>query len=99
MLYRYFNPHMLGVVTQWKDTEISSFGISIYLIDGITGSVLYKIMHRAARPPVRAVLAENWLVYAFWSDGASFSSAAEKGWLINVVELYQSGEANVRVAT
>lgn len=40
----------------------------VYLIDVVSGSVVFTMMHRKVRPPLHAVHSENWLAYAYYND-------------------------------
>ncbi|KAL3285148.1 hypothetical protein HHI36_019269 [Cryptolaemus montrouzieri] len=65
--YKYVNPNMIAVATISED-PVNKQVLSIYLIDGITGMVIYALAHKRARGPVNLVHSENWLVYTFFNE-------------------------------
>jgi hypothetical protein len=42
--------------------------LSLYLIDVVSGTVVFSIMHRRAKEPYHIVHSENWLLYTYFSD-------------------------------
>jgi hypothetical protein len=40
----------------------------MFLIDAVSGSVVFSISHKRAREPVHIVHSENWLLYSYFSD-------------------------------
>jgi hypothetical protein len=46
---------------------VSEF-LNIYLIDVVSGSVIFSVSHKRAREPVHIVHSENWLIYSYFSD-------------------------------
>jgi hypothetical protein len=46
---------------------VSEF-LNIYLIDVVSGSVIFSISHKRARDPVHIVHSENWLLYSYFSE-------------------------------
>lgn len=65
--YKYVNPNLLAVATINPD-QIHRSVVSIYLIDGVTGLILYSISHKRAKGPVHLVHSENWLVYTYFNE-------------------------------
>lgn len=64
VLYKYINPNLAAVVA----TSVQQSTIYIYLIDVVTGAILYQTAHRKAKGPVHVVHSENWLVYSFINE-------------------------------
>lgn len=60
LLHKYVNRGAVGVVTTSEEDEQ---GVSAYLIDAVTGVVLYSAHHENATGPVSIVRCENWMVY------------------------------------
>ncbi|XP_063227505.1 ER membrane protein complex subunit 1 isoform X2 [Bacillus rossius redtenbacheri] len=67
VLYKYVNPNLVAVVTEATDA-VHKFVTSVYLLDVVSGSVVFSTVHRRARGPVHLVHSENWVVYTYFSD-------------------------------
>ncbi|KAL9895126.1 ER membrane protein complex subunit 1 isoform 1-T1 [Glossina fuscipes fuscipes] len=67
VLYKYINPNLVAVFTLAKD-DVHKFLMYVYLIDVVSGSIVFTMMHRKVRPPLHAVHSENWLAYAYYND-------------------------------
>lgn len=67
VLYKYINPNLVAVLTQGFDPVHKQF-MNIYLVDVVSGSVVFSITHKRAREPVHLVHSENWLLYSYFSD-------------------------------
>lgn len=65
--YKYVNPNLIAVATL-SDDPVHKHVLSVYLIDGVTGLILYSISHKRASGPVYLVHSENWLVYTFFNE-------------------------------
>ncbi|XP_030753739.1 ER membrane protein complex subunit 1 [Sitophilus oryzae] len=65
--YKYVNPNLLAVATISPDPMHHNV-LSIYLIDGVTGLVVYGTSHKRAKGPVHLVHSENWLVYSYFNE-------------------------------
>ncbi|KAF8335799.1 uncharacterized protein EI90DRAFT_2969384 [Cantharellus anzutake] len=95
-LYKYLNPHIVGIVTTSRAVSAES----IYLIDSVSGAVLYHAVIRAAQGSLKAILTENWLVYTYslHSDvqDAPFDSRGEQ---IVTVELYEGKDVNEKTSS
>uniref|UniRef100_A0A1A9Z6J0 ER membrane protein complex subunit 1 n=1 Tax=Glossina pallidipes TaxID=7398 RepID=A0A1A9Z6J0_GLOPL len=89
VLYKYINPNLVAVFTLAKD-DVHKFLMYVYLIDVVSGSVVFTMMHRKVRPPLHAVHSENWLAYAYYNDkvrrveiiGTSKGSILELPWYL-----------------
>jgi hypothetical protein len=66
-LYKYLNPNTLFVVTSPEAVPGVEPHITAIVMDTVSGKVLYRVRHQGATGPVRAVFAENWLVYHYWN--------------------------------
>lgn len=42
--------------------------LNLYLIDVVSGSVIFSMTHRKVRPPLHIVHSENWLAYSYFND-------------------------------
>ncbi|KAK3727887.1 hypothetical protein QZH41_010605, partial [Actinostola sp. cb2023] len=65
VLYRYLNPNLISVGTEAITDGKPS--ISIYLIDVVTGLIVYTNRHKNARGPIQMVHSENWVVYSLYN--------------------------------
>ena len=96
VLYKYLNPNTV-LVTAVSDTSSTA---SFYLLDSVSGSILYTTTHTSVdtTQPITSALTENWFVYSLWSDTLSTpaSLAASKGYQIVISELYESAVPNDR---
>ncbi|KAI9814549.1 MAG: hypothetical protein M1832_005729 [Thelocarpon impressellum] len=95
VLYKFLNPSLLLITT--VDDALST--ATVYLLDSITGDILYSTTHDDIDPsrPVSAAMSENWFVYSFWGDSSSKASGSmSKGFKLVVTELYESDMANDR---
>lgn len=84
-LYKYLNPHVLGIVTAIPSNNSQA----VYIIDGVTGAVLY---YSAVPGTTRlvATMAENWLVYTYpMVSSANLTLDQVRGQRIVSVELYE----------
>ncbi|WLF80816.1 hypothetical protein PVL30_004606 [Lodderomyces elongisporus] len=84
VLYKYLNPNLLALMT-FKET------LKLYLIDGISGNLLYTHVHPVAElidpSSVRLVADDNWLVYTFFTKSPRLEQR------INVVDLFNGKSA------
>ncbi|KAH9300827.1 hypothetical protein KI387_012410, partial [Taxus chinensis] len=60
-----------------------------YLIDTVTGRVLYRVTHQGMQGPVHAVFSENWVVYHY------FNLKAHR-YEMSVIEIYDRSRANTK---
>ncbi|XP_067005032.2 ER membrane protein complex subunit 1 isoform X2 [Anabrus simplex] len=67
VLYKYINPNLVAVVTQGFDPVHKHF-LNVYLVDVVSGAVVFSISHKRAREPVHLVHSENWVLYSYFSD-------------------------------
>ncbi|CAG9829529.1 unnamed protein product [Diabrotica balteata] len=65
--YKYVNPNLISVATVSED-PVHKHVLSIYLIDGISGLIMYSTSHKRAKTPIKMVHSENWLVYSYFSE-------------------------------
>lgn len=81
VLYKYMNPNLIAVFTQATDS-IHKYLLNVYLVDVVSGSVVFSMMHRKVRPPLHVVHSENWLAYAHYNDKVRRTE-------ITTIELYE----------
>ena len=92
VLYKYLNPNVLLImVSTATDRTLTS-----YLVDGVSGSVLYSSYHDAVdlSQPVAATISENWFAYAFSTDPGEDTSS--RGNQLIMSEMYESELPNDR---
>ncbi|KAF8462055.1 hypothetical protein BDZ91DRAFT_699208 [Kalaharituber pfeilii] len=99
VMYKYLNPHMILVSTKRLDDLGTA---SIYLLDSVSGTVLYSATHSSVdkTKPIVSVMCENWFVYSFYTDADPTDDASAtdkvKGYQVVVTELYESPIRNDR---
>lgn len=73
VLYKYLNPNLAVVTAEGEEPSLpsqktpSNF-LNVYLIDLISGNIVFHATHRRVRGPVHVVHSENWVVYNFYSQ-------------------------------
>ncbi|XP_055958208.1 ER membrane protein complex subunit 1, partial [Patella vulgata] len=74
VLYKYLNPNLMAVVTEGEEPPSpgthkgpSKF-FSIYLVDGVTGHIVFHVNHKRCHGPINTVHSENWVVYSYFSE-------------------------------
>ncbi|XP_046917685.2 ER membrane protein complex subunit 1 isoform X2 [Dermatophagoides farinae] len=67
VLYKYLNPNLVAILVESLDTQEKSL-ITMYLIDSITGNIIYSIVHRRTRCPCQVVHSENSIIYSYYND-------------------------------
>ncbi|KAF6210275.1 hypothetical protein GE061_013379 [Apolygus lucorum] len=67
VLYKYVNPNLIAAATVTPDPVLKSI-VSVYLIDAVSGGVVFSTTHKRASEPVHLVHSENWIVYSFFSE-------------------------------
>jgi len=66
-IYIYIYISYLWCLIPFNSTCVAEF-LNIYLIDAVSGSVVFSVSHKRAREPVHIVHSENWLLYSYFSD-------------------------------
>ncbi|KAM3083865.1 hypothetical protein ACMFMG_002026 [Clarireedia jacksonii] len=96
VLYKYLNPNVALVTAVSDDSSMASF----YLLDTISGDILYSAAHEGVdtKKPIASVFTENWFAYSLWSDELSTptSQPGSKGYQLIVSDLYESPIPNDR---
>ncbi|XP_019562348.3 ER membrane protein complex subunit 1 isoform X2 [Aedes albopictus] len=67
VLYKYINPNLVAVATHGPD-NIHKYILNVYLLDVVSGSIVFSMSHKRIRPPLQMVHSENWLVYSYYND-------------------------------
>ncbi|KAL8830335.1 MAG: hypothetical protein Q9191_001495 [Dirinaria sp. TL-2023a] len=99
VLYKYLNPNLLLVATTTKEAALAS----IYLIDSVSGEILYTTSHSEVDTshPIVATVAENFFAYTLKHDPSTDLDAAKtpsspKGYQLIITELFESSIPNDR---
>lgn len=92
VLYKYLNQNLVLVTAVNEEEHTASF----YLLDGVSGKVLYAATQAGvdSTQPIVSAISENWFTYSFFGDAVSESTA--KGYQLVISELYESPIANDR---
>ena len=96
VLYKYLNPNIILATAVSAESKSASF----YLIDSVSGDVLYSTTHEGVdtEQPIASALTENWFAYSLWSDilPTSPTASSSKGYQLFVSELFESEVPNDR---
>lgn len=89
VLYKYLSPNLALL------TSVSSTALTIYLIEAVTGAVLFTTTHTGVdtSAPIPSILTENWLAYSFYGN---VGTSKTKAFQLVVHELYESAVPNDR---
>ncbi|XP_062505599.1 ER membrane protein complex subunit 1-like [Corticium candelabrum] len=79
VLYKYLNPNLIAIATE---TATEKGGIGIYILDSVTGSIIYQFRHRSAHRPVHIIHSENWFLYHLWNP-------RQRRYEVSVLDLYE----------
>ena len=101
VLYKYLNPNLLLVTTTSNKTSTATF----YIIDAISGAVLYSVNHPGIdlSQPIVATMSENWFTYSLYAETTAVTQDTTQidnqkltGHQLVVFELYESPHLNDR---
>eukprot|EP00850_Spirogloea_muscicola_P006456 SM000030S11465 [mRNA] locus=s30:825005:831618:+ [translate_table: standard] len=70
VLLKYLNPNTAFIATTaaFADRQKPATNVlTAYLIDTVTGDILYRVTHAEMSGPVHAVFSENWVVYHYFN--------------------------------
>lgn len=68
VLYKYLNPNMVVVATAGTNHPHHRGYLNLYLIDVVSGAVVFSTSHRRVQSPYHVVYAENWIVYSYYNE-------------------------------
>ncbi|XP_015782872.1 ER membrane protein complex subunit 1 [Tetranychus urticae] len=72
VLYKYLNPNLVALINRGEESTDEESGkinvVQFYLLDAITGSIYYSVVHRRASDPVHLVHSENFIIYSFYNE-------------------------------
>ncbi|KAK9303009.1 hypothetical protein QLX08_005182 [Tetragonisca angustula] len=67
VLYKYINPNLVTIVTEGVGHTHKNT-LNLYLLDVVSGAMIFSIMHKRVRGPVHVVHSENWIVYSYFNE-------------------------------
>ena len=67
VLFKYINPNLAFVLAEGKDASLKTF-INIYLLDLVTGRIVFSATHKRVTGPYHIVHSENWAVYTYYNE-------------------------------
>lgn len=67
VMYKYLNPNLVVVIAEGEDTTGKGF-FNVYLVDMVSGQLVFHCSHKKAKGPVNVVHSENWVVYNYWNQ-------------------------------
>jgi len=67
VLFKYINPNLAFVLAEGQDTTGKGF-VNIYLLDLVTGRIIFSANHRRVQGPYHVVHSENWVVYTYYNE-------------------------------
>ncbi|XP_034174844.1 ER membrane protein complex subunit 1 isoform X2 [Osmia lignaria lignaria] len=81
VLYKYINPNLVAIVTEGVGYTHKNT-LNLYLLDVVSGAMIFSIMHKRVRGPVHVVHSENWIVYSYFNEKSRRTEVAS-------LELYE----------
>ncbi|KZC03992.1 ER membrane protein complex subunit 1 [Dufourea novaeangliae] len=67
VLYKYINPNLVAIVTEGVGYTHKNT-LNLYLLDTVSGAMIFSIIHKRVRGPVHIVHSENWIVYSYFNE-------------------------------
>ncbi|XP_076656001.1 ER membrane protein complex subunit 1 isoform X4 [Halictus rubicundus] len=67
VLYKYINPNLVAIVTEGVGYTNKNT-LNLYLLDAVSGAMIFSIIHKRVRGPVHVVHSENWIVYSYFNE-------------------------------
>ena len=64
LMIKSINPHLIAVASQ----SLDSTGVTLSVIDSVTGRLIERLVHKNCVSPVHMVLFENSVVYTSWNE-------------------------------
>lgn len=65
--YKYINPNIIALATM-TDDPIHKHVLTVNLVDGVTGLLLYSANHKRVKGPIHLLHSENWVVYSYFNE-------------------------------
>ncbi|XP_076226646.1 ER membrane protein complex subunit 1 isoform X2 [Nomia melanderi] len=90
VLYKYINPNLVAIVTEGVGYTHKNT-LNLYLLDVVSGAMIFSIIHKRVRGPVHIVHSENWIVYSYFNEKSRRTEIAS-------LELYEGKvQSNITV--
>eukprot|EP00299_Pterocystis_sp_00344_P012621 c6088_g1_i1.p1 GENE.c6088_g1_i1~~c6088_g1_i1.p1 ORF type:complete len:963 (-),score=239.72 c6088_g1_i1:23-2722(-) len=67
ILHKYLNPNLMAIATTKQGSEDS---VSLYLIDSVSGHILYHSVHPKCSGPVNLIVSDNDVLMTVWNQQA-----------------------------
>lgn len=67
VLYKYINPNLVVVSTLGLHSIHKSV-LNVYLIDVVSGAIIFSMTHKRAQLPFHMVHTENWIAYTYYNE-------------------------------
>ncbi|KAF4519600.1 hypothetical protein B566_EDAN003767 [Ephemera danica] len=67
VMYKYLNPNLVAVVTHSTD-PVHKHLLNVYLVDAVSGAMVFSATHKRAKGPIHIVHSENWVLYSFYNE-------------------------------
>lgn len=67
VLYKYVNPNLVAIVTEGVGNTLKNT-LNLYLLDVVSGTMIFSLVHKRVKGPVNLVHSENWIVYSYFND-------------------------------
>ena len=67
VLYKYINPNLVAVSTMGLHSIHKSV-LNVYLIDVVSGAIVFSMSHKRVQQPFHMVHSENWLAYTYYNE-------------------------------
>ncbi|GAB6018573.1 hypothetical protein CHUAL_000265 [Chamberlinius hualienensis] len=68
VLYKYLNPNLAVVTTESVPGPHHQSSLNVYLVDVVSGQIVFSANHKRAKGPVHIIHSENWVVYSYMSE-------------------------------
>ncbi|XP_043271773.1 ER membrane protein complex subunit 1 isoform X2 [Venturia canescens] len=67
VLYKYINPNLVVIVTEGDGSAYKNT-LNLYLLDVVSGAMIFSIVHKRVRGPIHVVHSENWVLYSYYNE-------------------------------
>eukprot|EP00391_Amoebophrya_sp_Ameob2_P012860 CAMPEP_0178996626 /NCGR_PEP_ID=MMETSP0795-20121207/8471_1 /TAXON_ID=88552 /ORGANISM="Amoebophrya sp., Strain Ameob2" /LENGTH=1010 /DNA_ID=CAMNT_0020689033 /DNA_START=88 /DNA_END=3117 /DNA_ORIENTATION=+ len=86
VMFRFLDPNMVAVVTERQDdTTAGNSGVTLYLLNGVSGQIIHQNRIADGTGPVQLLAAENWAILHYYNR-------VKSRYELYVVDLYENRE-------